>query len=320
VPARVIVVCGPSGSGKSLLCARLSQALGLPAVNLDDFYKDGSDPTLPRRATASSSGIVDWDDPASWSRKEAVDALDRLCREGSADVPVYDIAHDGRTGVRPLSLGGSPYVLAEGLFAQEIVADCRERGLLADAVCVRNHRAVTFWRRLARDLREHRKPPLVLLRRGWRLMRIEPEVVAHAVACGARPMTPHHAFDAVSAMVGGPERLLVNGRDVAPVTRATTARTRSKGLLGRTGLTGALWLWPARQVHTFGMRFPIDVAHLDASCTVIRVATMPPGRVGAWVRRGRGVVEAEQGAFEGWQLRVGDRVELGDADIRSLQE
>ncbi len=203
MPARVIVVCGPSGSGKSMLCARLRQALGVPTVNLDDFYKDGADPTLPRRPSAAGPGLVDWDDPASWSEQEAVDALDRLCHEGTAHVPVYDIAHDGRTRVRPVSLGGSPYVLAEGLFAQEIVAGCQERGLLADAVCVRNHRMLTFWRRLVRDLREHRKPPIVLLRRGWRLMRAEPDIVAHAVACGARPMTPDQAFREVSALVGG---------------------------------------------------------------------------------------------------------------------
>ena len=100
-----------------------------------------------------------------------------------------------------MALGGPTYVVAEGLFAQEVVAGCRERGLLADAVCVRNHRVVTFWRRLTRDLREHRKPPLVLLRRGWLLMRAEPRVVSHAVACGCRPMTPDEAFERLSAMV-----------------------------------------------------------------------------------------------------------------------
>jgi uncharacterized protein len=109
-------------------------------------------------------------------------------------------------------------------------------------------------------------------------------------------------------------RLLVNGRDVAPVMMATTARTRSRGLLGRTGLTGAMWLSPARQVHTFRMRFTIDVAHIDKSSTVIHVAAMRPGKIGAWVWRGRGVIEAEQGAFDQWQLRVGDRVELISLD------
>jgi uridine kinase len=68
---------------------------------------------------------------------------------------------------------------------------------------VRNPRLVTFWRRLTRDLREHRKPPLLLLRRGWRLMRAEPAVVAHAVALGAVAMRPDQAYERVSAMVAG---------------------------------------------------------------------------------------------------------------------
>jgi uridine kinase len=192
VHAQVVVVAGPSGSGKSRLCSRLAQDLGVPTLHLDDFYKDGHDPTLPRRA--DGAGLVDWDDPASWSREDAVAALDRLCRHGVADVPVYDISRDGRVGLREVSLDGSAYVLAEGLFAHEVITGCRQRGLLADAVCVRNHRLVTFWRRLSRDLREHRKPPLVLLRRGWRLMREEPDVVARAVARGAEPMTPDQAY------------------------------------------------------------------------------------------------------------------------------
>jgi uridine kinase len=53
---------------------------------------------------------------------------------------------------------------------------------------------VTFWRRLTRDLREHRKPPLVLVRRGLALLRDQRRVVAHAVALGCRPVTPDEAF------------------------------------------------------------------------------------------------------------------------------
>jgi uridine kinase len=199
--AQVIVVAGPSGSGKSRLCHRLRERLGVPVVNLDDFYKDGDDPTLPRLALAPGQEIVDWDDPASWDGRAACEALEALCRDGEADLPVYDIARDGRVGTARTSLAGSDYVVAEGLFAQEVVEDLRDRGVLADAVCVRNHRLVTFWRRLTRDLRERRKPPLVLLRRGWLLMRAEPDVVAHAVSCGATPMTPDQAYARLSVLV-----------------------------------------------------------------------------------------------------------------------
>jgi uridine kinase len=201
--ARVLVVAGPSGSGKSRLCERLRVELGLPTVHLDDFYKEGDDPTLPRRPAAHGPGLVDWDDPASWDAAAAVDALELLCRDGAADVPVYDIARDGRVGSRAVTTGGASYVVAEGLFAQEVIGACRDRGLLADAVCVRHHRLVTFWRRLTRDLREHRKPPLLLLRRGWRLMRVEPRVVAHARACGATPMTAPQAYARVRSLATG---------------------------------------------------------------------------------------------------------------------
>ena len=107
----------------------------------------------------------------------------------------------------------------------------------------------------------------------------------------------------------GDSRLLVGGRDVAPLEVASTHRARSRGLLGRDGLDGALLLPRARQVHTFRMRFAIDVAHVARDGTVLAVATMPPGRLGAWRPRSRAVIEATAGAFAGWGLAPGIRLE-----------
>ncbi len=199
VHARAIVLAGPSGAGKS----RLAERLGLPVLRLDDFYKSGEDHTLPRIQGGANAGLIDWDDPASWHLQAALDAVEALCHAGVAEVPVYSIPHNASIGTRTLRLEGHRLFVAEGIFAAEVVPSCRDQDLLAAAFCVRQHPVLTFWRRLTRDLREHRKPPLVLLRRGTALLRDQRRVVEHAVSRGCRPVRPDEAFDEVSQMVVG---------------------------------------------------------------------------------------------------------------------
>lgn len=108
---------------------------------------------------------------------------------------------------------------------------------------------------------------------------------------------------------------LVRGNDVlASLEVASSRAARRRGLLGRDGIDGALLLQPARSVHTLGMRFAIDVAHLDGDHVVVRVATMPPWRLGLFVRTARCVLEAEAGSFERWGLAVGDQLEVQGPD------
>ncbi|MFI1977340.1 DUF192 domain-containing protein [Streptomyces wedmorensis] len=95
-----------------------------------------------------------------------------------------------------------------------------------------------------------------------------------------------------------------------PLEIAASYRARRRGLLGRDGVPGALLIVRTNSVHTFGMRFPIDVAYLDRSFTVLSVVTMPPGRLGMIRPRGRHVLEAEAGAMAGWGLRRGVRVRV----------
>ena len=196
----MIVLAGPSGSGKS----HLAERLGFPVLRLDDFYRDGSDPLLPRITTGANAGLVDWDDPASWHCDEAVSALSVLCRTGSVETPVYSISANGRTGTQTLSLSGASLVVAEGIFAHHVVAPLRSTGLLAAAYCLRQHPLVTFWRRLSRDLREHRKPPLVLVRRGIALAHDQRRIVAQAVAAGCTAVSADEAYAQVQKLPVSP--------------------------------------------------------------------------------------------------------------------
>ena len=67
-------------------------------------------------------------------------------------------------------------------------------------------------------------------------------------------------------------------------------------------------------MHTFGVRFAIDVAFVDEAGVVIKIVRMPPGRMGAPVKHGSWVIEATTGAFERWGLSVGDVVEVRDGE------
>jgi uridine kinase len=190
--ARVVLLTGPSGSGKTSLTRRL----GVPVVSLDDFYLDGDHPDLPRRY-----GIVDWDSPLSWDRAGAVATLVELASTGHAELPVYDIPTNRRTGTTQLSLDGFPVFIAEGIFAAEIVEACREEDILADALCLWRPRAQTFWFRLLRDLGEARKPPMTLLRRGLNHFRNEPAMVADLTRKGARKVRVDEAERAITRML-----------------------------------------------------------------------------------------------------------------------
>ncbi|MCE7083443.1 ATP-binding protein [Streptomyces sp. ST2-7A] len=177
--ARVVLLTGPSGAGKS----RLAAESGLPVLRLDDFYRDGDDPVLPRLP----GGAVDWDHPGSWDAEAAVTALRELCVRGRTRTPVYDIGLSARTGEREFALDGAACVIAEGIFAAELVAACAREGILADALCLRNRPSTTFRRRLLRDVRQSRKPLPFLLRRGWALWRAEAGIVRGQERLGARP-------------------------------------------------------------------------------------------------------------------------------------
>ncbi|AYG80871.1 Uridine kinase [Streptomyces hundungensis] len=199
IATRVVLLSGPSGSGKSSLAARTD----LPVLRLDDFYKEGDDPTLP---LVAGSTDIDWDSPQSWDADAAIVAITKLCRTGRTSVPVYSIATSSITGTTSLGIGRTPLFIAEGIFAADIVDRCQELGVLADAICLRGRPSTTFRRRLLRDLKEGRKSVPFLLRRGWRLMRAERAIVARQSALGAHPCAKDEALGRIASAAAGRSR------------------------------------------------------------------------------------------------------------------
>ncbi|ANW18376.1 DUF192 domain-containing protein [Streptomyces clavuligerus] len=112
---------------------------------------------------------------------------------------------------------------------------------------------------------------------------------------------------------GGGE-LWVAGRDTpVPLEIAASRAARRRGLLGRDGITGAMLLTPCGGVHTFRMRFAIDVAYLDRELRVLDLHTLPPGRLGRPRLRARHVLESDGGTMAEWGLRPGTRLRITPA-------
>jgi uncharacterized membrane protein (UPF0127 family) len=104
--------------------------------------------------------------------------------------------------------------------------------------------------------------------------------------------------------------LVREGDVLANTELAETRRDRRRGLLGRSDFEGALVLRRCRHVHTFFMRFPIDLAFCDTDGIVLRITCLRPWRLSPLVANAAFAVEARAGAFERWGLAVGDRVEV----------
>jgi uncharacterized membrane protein (UPF0127 family) len=112
--------------------------------------------------------------------------------------------------------------------------------------------------------------------------------------------------------------LVTDGRVLATLEVAGTWRARARGLLGRDGIDGALLLRPACSVHTFRMRFPIDVAFCDRDLRVLKIVTLAPNRATLPVLRARAVIECEAGMLRRWGVAPGARLEARGPDAVPL--
>ena len=96
------------------------------------------------------------------------------------------------------------------------------------------------------------------------------------------------------------------------MTLANDSVARSRGLLGRTALAPeeGLWIVPCPMIHTFFMRFAIDVLFLDRGLRVVRVLErLKPWRLSPWVFRAHSALELAGGRLQG-SVRTGDRLEI----------
>lgn len=97
------------------------------------------------------------------------------------------------------------------------------------------------------------------------------------------------------------------------VCLADTPRARRTGLLKRDKLNPGegLWIYPTQAIHTFGMRFPIDVVFIDKHLRVKRIYhRLAPSRLTSLVWSAQSVIELPSGSLAVTQTSVGDELQI----------
>jgi uncharacterized protein len=115
---------------------------------------------------------------------------------------------------------------------------------------------------------------------------------------------------------------LYDENDAIVCEHCTVARnplTRMRGLLGRRSLGDGegMLLQPAGSVHTFFMRFPIDVVFLDADRRIVRIASnVRPWRA-AGAKKAKSVLELAAGEAARVGMTAGSILRLETVDARA---
>lgn len=118
---------------------------------------------------------------------------------------------------------------------------------------------------------------------------------------------------------GGWQVLLRGEVVTSQLVRADRMWSRMRGLLGRASLPAneGLWITPCPSIHMFGMRFAIDAVFLDEQHQVVRVfEDLLPWRMARGGKFAHSVLELPRGKAAFFNIRVGDRLEIGPAIAR----
>jgi uncharacterized membrane protein (UPF0127 family) len=112
-------------------------------------------------------------------------------------------------------------------------------------------------------------------------------------------------------------KVLIRNRDKGTIVAdaaevASTSAKRRKGLLSHEALLPGqgLWIVPCEAIHTFGMKFPIDIVYLDRKRRVRKTrVNMVPGRISMCLLA-HSVLELPAGTIARTNTQTGDQLDF----------
>ncbi|MFY9115304.1 MAG: DUF192 domain-containing protein [Dethiobacteria bacterium] len=106
-----------------------------------------------------------------------------------------------------------------------------------------------------------------------------------------------------------------DGIRLANVIPARTFFQRLRGLMFTKELPAGkvLMITPCRSVHTFFMRYPIDILFLDRNLRVVEACpVLKPNRLSPIVKEAHHVLELPAGTIDRLKIRPGDQLKITD--------
>ncbi len=145
--ATIVGIAGGSGSGKTTIARKISEALppeGVAIIEHDAYYRDRQDLSFDERCQ------LNFDHPESLETELLVEHIIALKAGRKVDVPVYDFKTHRRTD-EPRALEAKPVVIVEGIL---VLVDARLRAELDIKIFVDTDPDIRIFRRIRRDIEQ----------------------------------------------------------------------------------------------------------------------------------------------------------------------
>ncbi|MDP5274488.1 DUF192 domain-containing protein [Chengkuizengella axinellae] len=111
-------------------------------------------------------------------------------------------------------------------------------------------------------------------------------------------------------------KVINQGNDVVIAEQVRFAHTffsRFIGLMFKKHIfrDGALHILPCSQIHTFFMKFPIDVVYLNSDYEVVGIEeNLSPWKIGGKFKQVKSIIELSSGAVVKTGLKIGDSIKF----------
>ena len=155
----ILLITGPTGSGKSTISKTISAELGLSILSLDNYFRDEEEMEL----VLPDFNIRQWDAPDCYHWDILVKNLQSIFRDKISSIPIFSHECSKRSGWSSLSLQKTPLIV-EGLYAMhpEILAVINTMRIKYLSVFLNIPEETRWERKYKRDVLERNEDPTTL--------------------------------------------------------------------------------------------------------------------------------------------------------------